>query len=185
MEDKVKYCSRCQTTKSILLFNKHKNRYDGVAVYCITCCKEIYYLNKEKILKQKAEYYLINKEILQEKNKEYWLKNKEPLKIKSKKYYNDNKEEIILRSKNNSYKRLYGITVDDFNLKLLTQNNKCEICNKEFTDIGDACLDHNHRSGVIRGILCRNCNWALGAVKENPVIINNMINYLMKNKNAI
>lgn len=50
----------------------------------------------------------------------------------------------------------------------------CELCDSEL-GLG---VDHNHETKQVRGILCRNCNMALGLLEEDPVRMKNMIEYL-------
>lgn len=56
-------------------------------------------------------------------------------------------------------------------------NNKCEICQIEFIE-QIPCIDHNHSTGYIRGILCRICNTRLGKAKDNKFILQNAKIYL-------
>lgn len=81
-------------------------------------------------------------------------------------------------------KRNYGITLDDFNLMLTTQNNKCRICNQEERHKNKKILsvDHCHESGKVRGLLCHRCNVILGLIKENTNVLENAISYLKENK---
>ena len=60
------------------------------------------------------------------------------------------------------------------------QNGKCAICNFEFS-LGrnnQANIDHNHKTGKIRGLLCKDCNITLGNIKEDINILNTMISYI-------
>ncbi len=79
-------------------------------------------------------------------------------------------------------KMKYGITYSDFQSMLQTQDYKCKICNCELDlqTLGAkaACVDHNHVTGKVRSILCRNCNTAIGHAKESVEILENMINYI-------
>jgi len=50
----------------------------------------------------------------------------------------------------------------------------CEICDNK----GKICFDHNHNTGKFRGWICSNCNMALGLIKDDINILNNMIKYL-------
>jgi len=64
------------------------------------------------------------------------------------------------------------------------QNQKCKICEKEFL-LEKFCIDHNHHTGEIRGLLCSNCNAAFGFIGDGdniktPFIINNLFSYLHK-----
>lgn len=49
---------------------------------------------------------------------------------------------------------------------VVAQGNKCAICPQPITAGVDSCLDHDHKTGMIRGALCRNCNGIEGKVKN-------------------
>lgn len=67
-------------------------------------------------------------------------------------------------------KRNYGITLQEYLNILSRQNNKCVICESDFSTI-KACVDHCHDTKKIRGILCHNCNVAIGHLKHNPELL--------------
>ncbi|HLX52361.1 MAG TPA: endonuclease VII domain-containing protein, partial [Aquella sp.] len=104
-----------------------------------------------------------NKEEVKRKNNEFRLKY--PNKVKSYKL-----------------KQSYGISLKEYNSLKKAQNNLCAICNKRpetrVTKKYRLCVDHNHATGKVRGLLCFGCNSALGYVNENKDIIKNMIKYL-------
>ena len=60
------------------------------------------------------------------------------------------------------------------------QNNKCAICGKEETGGMRLALDHNHTTGKVRALLCRNCNKMIGCAKEDISILAKAIEYLKK-----
>lgn len=70
----------------------------------------------------------------------------------------------------------YGITLEDYNNLLESQNNCCAICKD-----GDKKLvvDHCHATGRIRGLLCHHCNVALGMFKDNKAILQEAMEYLL------
>lgn len=97
-------------------------------------------------------------------------------KQRKKNYYLNNKP----RKKELDIKKLYGLTIQEYNDLLTKQNNKCEICHKEFdpTQPRSICIDHNHTTNKVRGLLCLHCNFTIGLAKENKRILQNAIEYL-------
>jgi hypothetical protein len=55
--------------------------------------------------------------------------------------------------------------------------------NKTCTQVKKLAVDHCHKTGKIRGLLCQGCNMALGLLKDSPAIINNLARYI--NKHAV
>ena len=65
------------------------------------------------------------------------------------------------------------------------QNNCCAICG--VTEIKNKrlfCIDHNHRTGKIRGLLCTKCNFAIGFFGDDIPILESAINYLNKSQTS-
>jgi len=58
-------------------------------------------------------------------------------------------------------------------------NTHCNICHKE---LERKCIDHCHETKKIRGVLCHNCNTALGLFKDNVKVMQNAIQYLEQSK---
>lgn len=69
----------------------------------------------------------------------------------------------------------YGLTKETFEALRANQNNNCGICSNAMSI---PCVDHDHATGKVRGLLCRECNSALGFLKDNLNSIKNMITYL-------
>ena len=76
--------------------------------------------------------------------------------------------------------RNYGLTKEEYLLKLEKQNHKCTICNHDLKNDRKTSIDHCHSTGIIRDILCDKCNRMLGNVKEDIDYLNNLINYIKK-----
>jgi hypothetical protein len=74
-------------------------------------------------------------------------------------------------------RRKFKLTEDQYNN--LMKNENCQICNVELTK---KCIDHCHSSNKVRGVLCNNCNTALGLVGDNVSILSEMIKYLQKHQ---
>ena len=69
------------------------------------------------------------------------------------------------------------ITSDELRLMIIEQDNKCDICN---TIMKKPCIDHDHSTGLIRGLLCQQCNSMLGMAKDDIQRLENAIIYLKK-----
>ena len=80
----------------------------------------------------------------------------------------------------------YGLTMDDFENMLVTQHGMCAGCNVHLDLFAPnkqgnaACIDHDHDTGKVRGLLCRCCNLALGYVKDCPTTLRGLALYLEK-----
>lgn len=64
------------------------------------------------------------------------------------------------------------------------QHGVCAICGKPETKPNAKYLavDHDHKTGEVRGLLCNNCNRALGLLQDNTEVLQNAINYLKKHE---
>lgn len=72
-------------------------------------------------------------------------------------------------------KRVYGITLDEFNALLLGQSGRCAICNDPMTNPH---VDHSHATKRVRALLCSRCNVGLGQFLESPERLLAAIAYL-------
>lgn len=73
--------------------------------------------------------------------------------------------------------RVYGLSVSEFQGLLDKQGNACAICRKPFGDIV-ACVDHDHATGAVRGILCHRCNRAIGLLGDSVELATAAARYL-------
>lgn len=90
-------------------------------------------------------------------------------------YYKNNRQE--LENKRLLYK--YGISLSERERLLRKQDFKCAIC---FLVSAPLVIDHCHKTGKIRELLCMYCNLALGGFKDNHQILLNATKYLQKHK---
>lgn len=73
-------------------------------------------------------------------------------------------------------KRTYGITIAEYERMFEEQKGRCKICHSG----EDLCVDHCHQTGKIRGLLCRDCNKALGIFKDSPTLLWSAVEYLIE-----
>lgn len=93
------------------------------------------------------------------------------------------KPERIRWMKNKDLTRHFGITVEEFDRMVKEQNSLCAICRNPETwtrngKLVDLSVDHNHVTGQVRGLLCYQCNTALGKLKESVEAMKSMISYV-------
>ncbi len=79
-------------------------------------------------------------------------------------------------------RRNYGITPSDFNRMWDSQDGQCRICKVKLKPRGrtsdSVSVDHNHATGAVRALLCRQCNRAIGLMKDDPEILRAAALYL-------
>jgi len=107
-------------------------------------------------------------------------RNKEKIATYRKLYRAKHRDRLNTEHRNRYFKRTYGLGLVDREKLLERQNGCCPICNKKMTSCRDIHIDHDHNTGVIREILCSNCNVGLGNFNESIAILKNAINYLNK-----
>ncbi|WP_416960286.1 endonuclease domain-containing protein [Streptomyces sp. Agncl-13] len=92
---------------------------------------------------------------------------------------------VRIKSAKGNLKKGYGLAFEDVARMLKEQDNACATCLTSFTKVdpdnfrmGDANVDHCHARGHNRGLLCMDCNIALGKVKDSTATLSRMIDYL-------
>lgn len=93
--------------------------------------------------------------------------------------YGDKPESKIKRQQYTLTRKLskYGWTRIEFQKQLQRQNFVCYGCLKPINEF-TARIDHDHKSGKIRGLLCDSCNWSLGHLNDDPNILRRLMSYL-------
>ena len=127
-----------------------------------------------------------NKEHTNAYNKKKYAENPEQFKSRMTKH----KENFDWKSRdrNTTLVREYGITLNEYNTMLAKQGGVCAICNQPETAISrwnpsiikNLSVDHNHITGKTRGLLCGQCNTAIGRFKDDINILQLAINYLRR-----
>ena len=79
-----------------------------------------------------------------------------------------------------NFKRIYGITLEDRKAILAQQGGKCAICGTTEFNGGGPCMDHDHETGKIRGVLCHNCNSLLGHAHDGIKVLEAAAAYLRR-----
>lgn len=85
---------------------------------------------------------------------------------------------IVKNSDRKTKLKRYGLTLDQFADQLALQNNACEICRTSEWGQRGPCVDHDHKTGIVRGLLCSRCNLALGHFRDDIDCLKRAIAYL-------
>lgn len=74
----------------------------------------------------------------------------------------------------------YGLTLEQYDEMLIAQDGGCAICGESESSGKSLSVDHDHKTGQVRELLCRKCNSTLGYMREDPQLLMAAATYLMK-----
>ncbi len=97
------------------------------------------------------------------------------------KYKEKNYESHLLSQRRRNYKCKYGITIEDYDNMLKEQGGCCAICGSSDSKCHgrmNFAVDHCHETGKVRGLLCNDCNRALGLFQDSSEILDKAVKYL-------
>lgn len=145
------------------------------------------YNTPEKRRNYLKKYRELNREKLNKDKKLYYQENKERFKEYAKKRFVGYKS----KHRENTLKIRYGIDSIRYEELLSEQKGVCAICLKPETarhqsgTIRKLAVDHCHKTGLVRGLLCSKCNPAIGYFEHNTDRLERAKTYLLKHKNDI
>lgn len=168
-------CIKCQKVKNIRHFDKDKTRATGLHPYCRACRNEYARIRVKHRRQTDPEY----KDVCQQSCKKYYYENRAKI-VKNKRTMSDN------YTMNARLKSSYNISIEEYNILLTNKNNVCAICKKKEKrknrsgKIYKLHVDHCHKTGKIRGLLCHNCNTGIGRFKDDLILLNQALEYLKR-----
>lgn len=93
-------------------------------------------------------------------------------------YYAKNKERIKKNDKKRYLKKLYGITIEQYEEMLTNQKGGCAICGEKNKNGKYLFVDHDHATGKVRGLLCVRCNFLVGSSRESIGLLEKALDYI-------
>jgi hypothetical protein len=161
------YCSPCHSTRTRkrsrgeeLSDHRRVSQADAQEIYCSSCDQTLprtafSFRTKGR---QVGQPYLPCKDCKNRKHREYLAANPHVKKRHRKPAHAQD-----------YYLKKYGLTRESFEALLVAQDWRCAICPAVFRgdDAVTPAIDHCHQSGAVRGVLCRECNSALGLLKDS------------------
>jgi len=117
--------------------------------------QKYYAANRDKLLEQARRYVQANVELVRNRRRRY----QERTKAEKQQYHRE---------------RRYGITSEQYMHLLNEQFGKCALCRRRSA----MCIDHDHRDGRVRALLCRPCNVGLGMFEDDSELLERAKEYL-------
>jgi hypothetical protein len=152
-----KTCTRCSRSKPLLAFYRHGTASHGRAAVCIECQKE-----------EKRQWRLNNVERVREQNR---ARREAP--------------DLRRTRMRDVHLRRYGLDEAGYQQLVRDQHGLCRICHRpEITidlrtgDVKRLAVDHDHATGMVRGLLCSRCNTALGLFDDDIDRLQAAVEYL-------
>jgi hypothetical protein len=141
--------------------------------------------NRDAILAKARERRNANLELYRRREAAKYAANKATYIERSKQRYAANPEGMRAKTRKSRLLRTYGLTPEALAAMLALQGNRCACCGvaleakrRDARRGNYPCVDHCHRTGVIRGILCSLCNTGLGKLGDNEAGLMRAILYL-------
>ena len=157
----MKPCKICGQVKPLADFYRASGARDGYRSDCKSC----------NLAARRAKYIEDPRKHI-ERAQRWQRANPDRYRAKLQNYAVSGKKKISDRKSH--LKRKYGLTLEAFDELLASQGGGCAICGKADVDN----FDHDHESGRVRGILCWNCNVAIGQLEDDPDRAMALVTYL-------
>jgi hypothetical protein len=155
----LKYCSGCEKELTTEEFGVDKQRHDSLTSRCRSC---------------RNKY---SKKWERENPDSVAVKNKRARERERKKYLTPEGRRI---HKDRELRSTFGISLAEYETMLKNQNHGCAICSRQTAGHRTIyfAVDHNHKTGKVRGLLCSSCNRGIGHFFENINFMSSAIDYL-------
>ena len=194
----MKYCTGCKQDRPFTAYSKSSRSKDGLQYYCKPCSRE---RTKTSLAKRDQADLAASKRAWYEKNRETQI-------ARAKRYHEEHREwslcwgvesnrrwrqkypekakDLQNRTIKASKLKKYNLTEQRFNEMLENQRFCCAVCGDAFTDDKLPRIDHDHNccpgekscGNCVRGLLCNNCNVAIGMIRDNPDRARKLAKYL-------
>lgn len=154
----MKTCTKCRQTKPLVDFHKQKAAKDGHAYYCKDCYRII--------------------------DRQYRRQNRGRLDRQKQKWRREHEAQALAINRRCNLRR-YGLTLARYKRMLAEQGGVCAACGQAETRIiqgtlANLSVDHDHKTGVVRGLLCQACNLLLGLARDDSERLLTAVAYLKR-----
>ena len=146
----MKTCKCCGESKHVAEYYGNPSGRDGTRPECKNCTRA----SRKRWYRENREREIARVLAWQSDHPEMVRARMDAFRAAGKKKVSDRKSHL---------KRKYGLTLEGFEALLASQGGGCAICGKADADN----VDHDHETGQVRGILCWNCNIAIGQFEDD------------------
>lgn len=141
--------------------------------------------NPSKKTAYMREYRKLHADRFREYNSDYMKKYMTPERkaeavTRAQKWYAENTEEVLKRTHDWYIAHRYGITHEQYLTMLEQQNGVCAICHEMCITGERLCIDHDHKTGEVRGLLCKKCNLGIGYLGDDVARVDSALQYLAR-----
>nr|WP_189814782.1 endonuclease VII domain-containing protein [Streptomyces olivaceoviridis] len=175
-EEGVKRCSRCKRHKPRAAFTRNRAMRDGLQAYCRECaaaCHQQRQVAKGRNVRPGVDAppgHKYCRTCGQVKPHSEWTRNRSA---------SDGLATLCktckaAKGREHHLKRNYGLTEAERDALIASQRGLCAIC----LDAPPVHVDHCHKTGSVRGVLCFNCNSAIGKLRDDPEVGRRAVAYL-------
>ena len=158
-------CSLCGAAKPLTEFYREKSARDGYRSDCKACfaarAKARYPEARDAAIARAKKW--------QEDNRDRHLENQRKRR---------QRPDVKLREREGHLRRKFGITLDEYGALLQAQRGVCAICGRLPREDSSLHVDHDHETGDVRGLLCFQCNNALGDFDDELERLRSAVGYL-------
>lgn len=123
--------------------------------------------NRDKCQARAARYYTKHHDRELARGVKRYTENPERERERVREYRTKHRERSKANEAASHRRRQYGLSPETFEALMAEHEGRCAICARDFTEKLRPCVDHDHATGVVRGLLCRHCNLGLGYYEQH------------------
>jgi hypothetical protein len=170
-DEPQKACRKCGVIKPLSDFHRQPDMKDGHRHDCKACHSAAHKV-----------WYRSNRDSEIQRVNDWRSRNKDHVNELARRRRAERGDEYKRKEREGHLLRKYGLRIRDFETLRLAQLGMCAICRSVEWD--RLHVDHDHQTGVVRGLLCGKCNKAIGLLEDDPRVVRSAETYLVAYRRA-
>lgn len=136
--------------------------------------------HQEELASRRRTRYAADSTAAKQAAKKYAKKHPDRVRARAARFKEKDPEAYRTTQRRAALKKLYGLTIEDYERLLSEQNGVCAICKRVCKTGRRLAVDHCHETGRVRGLLCANCNHVLGKLNDDVELLQAAVSYLRR-----